>query len=174
MLELNNLLTSYPLAELISIIVTIFVILKAVWTLIEWYLNKAHIYIGERQKKEKRWNDLYERIDNILKDLSKVKKQNQEIHTNQIQMEKNLTLVQEQLQEHSRAYLLDAHHKFCYEIKKIDDFSLQSIERRYLYYKTAGGDTFIDHLMEEIRDLPRISYYNETPIIPHRGEEKNG
>jgi hypothetical protein len=66
------------------------------------------------------------------------------------------------MQENSRSFLIDAHHKFCYHYKKIDDLNLQSIERRYLYYKTAGGDTFIDHLMEEIRSLPRVTVFTDN------------
>lgn len=90
--------------------------------------------------------------------------QNEQTHEHQIQLDRSLALVQERLQESARSDLLDAHHKFCYEFKKIDDLSLQSIERRYLYYKTAGGDTFIDHLMEEVRQLPRVGYYETSSL----------
>jgi hypothetical protein len=69
-----------------------------------------------------------------------------------------MKLVHERLQENTRSFLIDSHHKFCNEIQGIDDQSLQSMERRYLYYKSAGGDSFIDTLMEEVRDLPRINY----------------
>lgn len=79
------------------------------------------------------------------------------------------------MQENARSELLDAHHKFCYQFHKIDDLSLQSLERRYLYYKTAGGDTFIDHLMEEIRALPRVNYYTENlDTEQRRGEDEDG
>jgi hypothetical protein len=71
--------------------------------------------------------------------------------------------MQERLQENARSDLIDAHHQFCYQYKQIDDLSLQSLERRYLYYKTAGGDTFIDHLMEEVRALPRVNYTTANP-----------
>ena len=70
-----------------------------------------------------------------------------------------MKLVQERLQENTRSFLIDAHHKHCYQIKSIDDLTLQSVERRYLYYKTAGGNSFIDGLMDEIRKLPRINTY---------------
>ena len=69
-----------------------------------------------------------------------------------------MKLVQERLQENTRSFLIDAHHRFCYEVKGIDDLNLQSLERRYMFYKTAGGDSFIDDLMDEIRELPRLNY----------------
>ena len=39
----------------------------------------------------------------------------------------------------------------------IDEAALQDIERRYLYYKEAGGDTFIELQMEKLRSLPLVT-----------------
>lgn len=184
--ELNNLLSSYPLSELLLLIVGILIAGKTIWSLLEFWLEKIDIHVGEKYKRQERWDNLDKKIDELtlnldthIEDLTikvdahidslsdkveELKKQNEQIHEHQVQMDKTLALVQERLQENARSYLLDAHHKFCYEFKRIDDLTLQSIERRYLYYKTAGGDTFIDHLMEEIRELPRVSYYEKPSL----------
>ena len=184
--ELNNLLSSYPLSELLLLIVGLLAAGKAVWSLIEYWLEKINVHVGEKYKRQERWDNLDKKIDDLTKNLdghieeltikvdnhidglsqkvAELKEQNYQTHEHQEQIDKTLTLVQERLQENSRSFLLDAHHKFCYEFKKIDDLSLQSIERRYLYYKTAGGDTFIDHLMEDIRELPRVSYYEKPSL----------
>lgn len=171
--ELNHLFSSYPLSELIILIVMVLAAGKTIWTLLEFWLSKIDIHIGEKYKRKERWENLDKKIDALTVNLDshidgvsakieELKKQNEETHEHQKQIDKTLTLVQERLQENARGYLLDAHHKFCYQFKQIDDLSLQSIERRYLYYKTAGGDTFIDNLIEEIRELPRVNYYNEN------------
>ena len=170
--ELNNLLSSYPLSELLLLIVSMLAAGKAVWSLLEYWLEKIDIHIGEKYKRQERWSNLDKKIDDLTTSLDnhidvladkvdELKVQNDQTHEHQMQLDKSLALVQERLQETSRSYLIDAHHKFCYEYGKIDDLSLQSIERRYLYYKTAGGDTFIDHLMEEIRELRRVGYYEK-------------
>lgn len=175
MSELNNLLSSYPLSELLLLVVGILAAGKVVWSLVEYWLGKIDIRVGEKYKREERWNNLDKKIDELTDNLDKhidslaekvdgLKVQNDQTHEHQIQLDKSLALVQERLQETSRSYLIDAHHKFCYEYGQIDDLSLQSIERRYLYYKTAGGDTFIDHLMEEIRELRRVGYYEKPSL----------
>lgn len=174
--ELNNLLSSYPLSELLLLIVGMLTAAKVIWSVIEYWLQKIDIHVGEKYKRQKRWADFDKKIDDLASNLDthidkvtenieELKKQNEKTHEHQIQLDKSLALVQERLQENARSYLLDAHHKFCYEFKQIDDLTLQSIERRYLYYKTAGGDTFIDHLIEEIRDLPRVNYYEKPSLI---------
>lgn len=97
----------------------------------------------------------------------------EETHKNQKELRRQMETVQERLQENTRSFLIDAHHRFKYEIGGIDDLNLQSMERRYLFYKTAGGDSFIDDLMEEVRKLPRLNYIN-TPILPNDGREIHG
>lgn len=175
MSELNNLLSSYPLSELLLLIVGLLAASKAVWTLVEYWLEKVNVHVGEKYKRQERWDNFDKKIDDLTANLDnhidslsgkveELKQQNEQTHEHQVQIDRSLALVQERLQENSRSYLLDAHHKFCYEFKKIDDLTLQSIERRYLYYKTAGGDTFIDHLMEEIRELPRVNYYEKPSL----------
>lgn len=173
--ELNSLLSSYPLSELLLLVVGLLGAGKVVWSLIEYWLEKINVHVGEKYKRQERWTNLDKKIDDLTTNLDnhidglaekvdELKAQNEQTHEHQIQLDRSLALVQERLQENSRSDLLDAHHKFCYEFKKIDDLSLQSIERRYLYYKTAGGDTFIDHLMEEVRELPRVSYYETSSL----------
>lgn len=159
--ELNNLLTHYPLQELIIVFGLFVGLIVSIWKIFDFFRSK---YEESLQKREKEI-DWKENISHTLSDLdSKIdslNKQNQRIYEKQEQVDTTLALVQERMQENSRSFLIDAHHKFCYQYKKIDDLNLQSIERRYLYYKTAGGDTFIDHLMEEIRSLPRVTVFKE-------------
>lgn len=95
----------------------------------------------------------------MKEEIQTLKNQNHQTHKQQKNMDAAITLIQERLQENTRSYLIDAHHKFCYEMNAIDDLSLQAMERRYLYYKTAGGNSFVDNLMDEVRVLPRINSY---------------
>ena len=79
-------------------------------------------------------------------------------------LEEQGAITTERLQENSRSYIIDKHHYFCYEVKAIDDLNLQSLERRYLYYKAAGGNSYIDGLMEEIRDLPKVNLQDKNVV----------
>jgi len=77
----------------------------------------------------------------------------QEQNIKQLQATDSITLAR--LQDEARSQIIDKHHYFCYKIKAIDDLSLQSLERAYMYYTNAGGNTFIEGLMKELRQLPR-------------------
>ena len=54
-----------------------------------------------------------------------------------------------------KAFITREYHYFTEQKGWIDDYSMDCIEKRYSHYKEYHGNTFIDTLMEELRDLPR-------------------
>ena len=54
-----------------------------------------------------------------------------------------------------KAFITREHHYFCYQKGWIDDNSLDCIEKRYTHYQKEGGNSFIETLMEQIRELPK-------------------
>ena len=159
--ELNNLLTHYPLPELIIIFCLFVGSIVSIWKVFDFFRTKYDESLQKREKEVDWKEDISNTLNNLNSKIDNLNEQNKKIYKKQEQVDVTLALVQERMQENARSFLIDAHHKFCYKYKKIDDLNLQSIERRYLYYKTAGGDTFIDHLIEEIRSLPRAVLFTD-------------
>lgn len=177
--ELNYLLTSYSFEELVLVIIVVLIACKILIEVWNFFYNKLKGYFGVKNTKEQ-WEsnttktlsnisdkmDHFEksaekraiRLEKIEKKVDRLEEYSRITHEQQKDLDNQMKLVQERLQENTRSFLIDAHHRFCYDVKGIDDQSLQSMERRYLYYKTAGGNSFIDDLMREVRELPRINY----------------
>ena len=59
-----------------------------------------------------------------------------------------------------KSYITGEHHKFCYDLKEIDDFSLDCLQKRYRHYADEGGNSFIEGFMQDLRKLPRY-YHNK-------------
>lgn len=57
-----------------------------------------------------------------------------------------------------KAFITRQHHYFCYDQGWIDDYSLDCIQRRYDHYRDEGGNSFIQDLMTEIKNLPKQPY----------------
>jgi hypothetical protein len=53
-----------------------------------------------------------------------------------------------------KADLTKDHHYFCYKKKWIDDYSLDCMQKRFERYVEEGGNSFIEKLMDEVKDLP--------------------
>ena len=177
--EVNYLFSNYSFEQIFIAVIVGLLVIKIITELIKYFYDKFRNYFGMKTKKET-WehntsedlNYIKEKVDYLETSADQRKERliavenkiiENEAHDKKIseQMDElmdDMKLVHERLQENTRSFLIDSHHKFCNDIQGIDDQSLQSMERRYLYYKAAGGDSFIDTLMDEVRTLPRINY----------------
>lgn len=121
-------------------------------------LKRDNIERRERDKyRDERVEKISQQLDAQDKDSAELKQVVQNLTAELAELKGRVSILTERIQDSTRAYIIDKHHHFCYQIKAIDDMSLQDLERRFMFYKVAGGDTFIDALMEEIRSLPRLT-----------------
>ena len=170
MKELELLFSQHSLEELIIFIVLLLMIVQGVWKMIEFFLEKYELHTGKRINNVKWKEQLAESLEKLESKMGELFDQNKITHEKQGQLENTISLLQERMQENTRSSLIDAHHRFCYQLGKIDDLNLESLERKYLYYKSSGGDTFVDNLMEDIRNLPRVNFYDDGPSPRNKKE----
>lgn len=53
------------------------------------------------------------------------------------------------------SYITISHHYFVYLQKWIDDYTLDTLEKRFAVYRQENGNSFVKGLMNEIRALPK-------------------
>ena len=193
---LDSLLSQFSIESLVIMIVLLVAAIKCVGELFEWLYQRLKKYFDIKDEKAERHEEIMKKLDLFemkFNEQEKInKRRDQEIQkiSNQLDaqdktsaelshvidaqiikfadVESQLKILNDRTQDSTRAYLIDRHHHFCYQVKAIDDMSLQDLERRFMYYKAAGGNTFIDSLMEEVRNLPRLTL--EQMQIQQRGE----
>lgn len=188
---IQDLFAQYSIESIIILTLSLIAALKAGSELINWLYSKLKNYFDYKSKEDIQReelltgisdikiavNSINEKVSNLEKDINHLKtsdkQQNKKIELasqkNQELIDK-MHIVNERLQENARNVIIDKHHYFCYEVQAIDDFSLQSLERRYMYYKMAGGNSYIDSLMDEIRQLPIASLQNKKIIETIKGK----
>ena len=148
-----ELFSTYSIESLILLLVLVGVALKFIIDLTTCFYDKGKKHFGKKTEQERKKDEILECLHSTQKDIIENKESIDKI-------EERVDLLTERVQENTRSYIIDKHHHFVFQIKAIDDFNLQSLERRYLYYKAAGGNSYIDGLMEEIRELPRVTVEN--------------
>ena len=89
----------------------------------------------------------YEKLQKNIKDLSIYWGDKEEEHQRILKM-----LIKSDM-DAIKSFIVKEHHHFIEE-KWIDDFSLDTIEKRYTHYKEEGGNSYITDLMKDLRDLP--------------------
>ena len=182
---LVTLLSQFSIESIIITLVMFLAAVKVVGELLNWCYEKVKQHFNWKTQEDNRHSELMENFnelkirnkqneeENLRRDklIEKISNQLDEQDRKTADMVKTLTAqtneltnlkdrvqtLTDRVQDSTKAYIIDKHHHFVYQVKAIDDMSLQELERRFVYYKAAGGNTFIDGLMEEVRDLPKVT-----------------
>lgn len=148
-----ELITNYSWSEIILFVIAFAAAIKGVVTFWDWGKDRLRkVYDKE---------DKIEEIKNLIVENTKQMNEFSNIQAQTIDeiqhLKENITNLTASDKDDIKAWITEKHHHFCYEIKYIDDYSLDCIEKRYAHYVDEGGNSFIGKLMEEIRNLPKVS-----------------
>lgn len=64
--------------------------------------------------------------------------------------------------ESIKAYITERHHFFVQERKWIDYHSMDCLERRFAIYEREHGNSFVEDLMNDLRQLPKMPIDQNT------------
>lgn len=152
-----TLLENYSLSDILIFIVILGLAVKSVVSFFDWVheriqkvFNKQHSTLNEKEQLEKRLQD-------GSQFMNKLQQNQQEIDKTLEDLSNKIDMLIESDKDDIKSFITREHHRFCYQVGWIDDFSLDCIEKRYKHYKNEGGNTFIDGFMEQLRALPKSS-----------------
>ena len=72
--------------------------------------------------------------------------------------------VQTRLQDDTRWSFKDAYNYYYLKEGKIDQNSLEALEKKYEHYKAAKGNSFVDNIMEKLRELPIVESMSDDHV----------
>lgn len=147
---ITALLSQMSIESIILFVVAILVAAKALSEVVDWAYMRLKKYFNVKTKRDENQEEIIERLDRIERRSIERDKKVDSINT-------EIGLIKTRLQDSTRSYIIDKYHYYVQELGVIDEAALQDIERRYLYYKEGGGDSFIELRMEELRQLPVIT-----------------
>ena len=148
-----ELITNYSWSEIILFVIAFAAAIKGVVTFWDWGKDRLR-KVYDKEDKIEEIKSLMVENKKQMNEFSNIQAQT----INEIQhLKENITNLTASDKDDIKAWITEKHHHFCYEIKYIDDYSLDCIEKRYAHYVDEGGNSFISKLMEEIRNLPKIS-----------------
>lgn len=155
---MNYLLSHYSLSEIIVFIVVLFFAAKEFVSSFDWAKDRLREYY----RSETRCDEAHKELHDKINDLSILFEEQQKTEASLDRMwdifekmEGQITMLMESDREAIKSYITDKHHFFVYERGWVDDYSLECLERRYVIYREEHGNSFVGHLMDEIRELPK-------------------
>lgn len=155
---IEHFLTQYSISEIIIFIIVLFFAAKEFVLSFDWVKNRLRTYYRDETRCDEAHEALKEKI-NELSGLFDEKKRFEDaverIWGMFDKIEGQIVMLIDSDREAIKAYITERHHFFVYERGWIDDYSLECLERRYKIYQEEDGNSFVEHLMEEIRALPK-------------------
>lgn len=147
---MHDLLTNYSLEQIIMFIVILALALKGVVDFYDWAKKRFQAITSSEYKKITDKASIKGDIDKLY-EIQVI--QNESID----KLTKSVDLLIQSDKDEIKAWITEKHHYFCYEVKYIDDYSLDCIERRYAHYTEEGGNSFVADLMTDLRSLKKVS-----------------
>lgn len=141
-----DLLKNFSLEQIILFLILLGLAIKGLVSFFDWAVERNKKSAMKMNKPIQLENN----IEHNAKEIEDTKKAIEQL-ANQIDL-----LVQSD-KDSIKTFITQQHHHFCYGEGWIDDYSMDCIEKRYGHYKKEGGNSFIDDLMQDLRDLPRQS-----------------
>lgn len=150
MKEILNLLSTYSLDQILVFIIMLSLAVKGGVDFYDWVKKRFNTTMIDRENQNKKKEEITENIDKLFE---MQKEQSKAIDN----LTKSVDLLLRSDRDDIKAWITQQHHHYCYELKYIDDFSLDCIEKRYAHYKAEGGNSFIEDLMTDLRSLKKVS-----------------
>ena len=154
---MEELLNTYSVSEILIFAMMLFVAIKGVTDAYDWVKGKISKVTDRELQKRKKDKDIEIRFDVNSNDIQKILKHLEDSDKKMETLTKSVQMLIDSDKDDIKAWITEQHHYFCYKLKAIDDYRLDTVEKRYSHYVAEGGNSFIETLMEEIRRLPKIS-----------------
>lgn len=140
-----QLINNYSLQEILIFLIVLALGVKGFFTFWDWAVDRLRKIF----RKENEQDSEKAKID-ILSDNQK------KLIEDMKDLTKKIDMLVESDKADIKAYITEKHHHFVYDKKWIDNYSLESLEKRYDHYQKEGGNSFVGGLMSEIRQLPKV------------------
>lgn len=144
---MKELFTQYSISEIVifSLILAIFV--KEAVSVIKFFKGEFDYTYGNKQKKE-------EQIKFFTNEIAEIRENFKQINSRLDAVSNSIILLTESDKDDIKGWIVSQYHKFMAQ-GWIDDFTMDTLEKRYSHYVEEGGNSYIETLMNELRELPK-------------------
>lgn len=142
-----NLLTSAsPEMAILSFFLVVIGVKEAI-ELFKYFFGLVKKKVDKDNDAEYTTKDLINKLDKLEKSISERDKQIALVSD-------TIDLLVESDKDDIKGWIVERYHHFMAQ-EWIDDFSMDVIEKRFTHYQILGGNSYVETLVKQIRQLPR-------------------
>lgn len=152
---MEALLKAYSLQDILIFMVLLAIAIKGAISFFDWAKERLGRVYKKEYAETKNQEDLETKLQQESVAIQKLEKNQAEMMTTMEKLSNKIDALIDSDKDDIKSFLVKEHHYFCYQRGWIDDYSLDCCEKRYKHYVQEGGNSFIEDMMNEIRDLPK-------------------
>ena len=152
---MKQLLSNYSVGQIILFLILLAFALKEFLSFIDWAKDRMNKTVDKSQKTEKLEQHLDKALSEQDSKINALQCKETEIEQSIQKLDSKISMLILSDRDDIKAWITAQHHHFM-EKGQIDYYSLDCIARRYEHYKSQGGNTFVDDLMDDMNNLPKI------------------
>lgn len=159
-----ELLSALSLQQIVTFTIMLLLAVKGGVDLFDWFknkyqekFNKDYSTLTKQENLEEHYRKCKdqhkETIDMYMGVESKIDNLIDTMNNKLDNLEQSIDRLTESDMHDIKGWIVEKHHSLI-EQEWIDDFTMDTLEKRYSDYVKEGGNTYVAGLMEELRDLP--------------------
>lgn len=152
---MEALLKAYSLQDILIFMVLLAIAIKGAISFFDWTKERLGRVYKKEYAETKTQEDLDAKLQQESVAIQKLEKNQAEMMTAMEELSNKIDALIDSDKDDIKSFLVKEHHYFCYQRGWIDDYSLDCCEKRYKHYVQEGGNSFIEDMMNEIRNLPK-------------------
>lgn len=163
-----ELLSTLTLTQVFTYAILILIGIKELLTLKDFFKKRVDKKYEDENSDRKQTEEIFEELKSLKEEIQAQKKEYDVLKSNIYDFKEQYKTKEEERQailklliksdrDAIKSFIVKEYHHFI-EQQWIDDFSLDTIEKRFTHYKEEGGNSYICNLIKDLRDLP-----NEPP-----------
>lgn len=152
---MEALLKAYSLQDILIFMVLLAIAIKGAISFFDWAKERLGRVYKKEYAETKNQEDLDAKLQQESMVIQKLEKNQDEMMMTMEKLSNKIDVLIDSDKDDIKSFLVKEHHYFCYQRGWIDDYSLDCCEKRYKHYVQEGGNSFIEDMMNEIRDLPK-------------------
>jgi predicted RNase H-like nuclease (RuvC/YqgF family) len=157
---MKELLQTLSIQEICLYLVMFCVAIKSIVDFIDWMKEKYHSKFNKDYDMAEREKRMSGRCDQLLEQHEHTIDICEELSNSISALEKTIEEIKEQLNQLTvsdmhdiKGWIVEKHH-FLMKQQWVDDFTMDTIEKRFADYKAENGNSYVEGLMNELRSLP--------------------
>ena len=152
---MEALLKAYSLQDILIFMVLLAIAIKGAISFFDWAKERLGRVYKKEYAETKTQEDLDAKLQQESVAIQKLEKNQAEMMTAMEKLSNKIDALIDSDKDDIKSFLVKEHHYFCYQRGWVDDYSLDCCEKRYKHYVQEGGNSFIEDMMNEIRNLPK-------------------